>query len=144
MALFYDILLDSDGDLPAVTQHSKGWLNVVQRVQQRLSTFEGEWILDTAEGLPYLRWRALKSPNIQEIGSFVQREVLATPGVIRLVSFFGRFLPEQQRIVFDIAIEVEDVDDASVTTGVTFFPFGPTTANTNPIALITGPSKTVL
>ena len=144
MATFYDILLDSDGDLPAVTTHTRGWLAVVQRVVFRLNTFEGEWLLDTAVGLPFLRWRAQKNPNIQEISTFLQDEILAVPGVIRIVSFQGRLVTAQERMVFDMALEVEDVVTAKKVASLTFFPFGPTTANTNPIALITGPSKTVL
>ena len=144
MATFYDILLDEDGDLPRSTKHSRGWLAVVQRVQFRLQTFEGEWLLDTDSGLPYLRWRQLKAPNRQEMGLRIQQEILGTPGVIRLVSFASKFLTEEQRIQFDIEIEVADIEDESVITGVQFFPFGPATSNTNPIALIVGPSKTVL
>ena len=143
MAIFHDILLDENGDLPKVTQHTRGWLAVVQRVKFRLQTFKGEWILDTAEGLPYLRWRG-KNPNISEIGRKVQDDILSTPGVIHLVSFNGQFILEQQRIRFDIELEVEDIETESQIVGVTFFPFGPTTANTNPIAAVTGPSKTIL
>jgi hypothetical protein len=144
MAIFYDILLDENGDLPKVTTHTRGWLVVVQRVQFRLSTFEGEWILDTAEGLPFLTWRSQKVPNLGEIGAKVQRDILATPGVIRLVNFAGEFILEQQRIRFDIELEVEDIAGETVVAEIEFFPFGETTRNTNPIALYTAPSKTVL
>ena len=144
MATFYDILLDANGDLPKVTTHTRGWLAVVQRVQFRLSTFQGEWILDTAAGLPYLQWRSQKKPNLGEIGAKVQRDVLATPGVLRLVSFSGEFFPAEQRIQFDIALEVEDVGDTTQVVSLSFFPFGTTKANTNPIALYVAPSKTVL
>jgi hypothetical protein len=144
MPLFHDIQLDANGDLPAVTRHITGWLSVVQRVKFRLQTFLGEWILDTAKGLPFMRWRGQKDPNLQELSTYVRREILDTPGVIRLLNFSVEFLREQQRIAFHVELEVEDVAEASAQVGVTFFPFGPTTANTNPIALIIGPSKTVL
>ena len=87
MSTFYDILLDADGDLPITTQHVRGWLVVVQRVQFRLSTFKGEWILDTAAGLPYLEWRATKNPNRREIGARIQQEITSTNTyAVRIVS----------------------------------------------------------
>jgi delta 1-pyrroline-5-carboxylate dehydrogenase len=144
MSTSYDILLDANGDLPKVTTHVRGWLVVVQRVNFRLATFEGEWILDTAAGLPYLTWRAQKSPNLGEIGAKIQRDILATPGVIRLVSFAGEFILDEQRVRFDIELEVEDIAGETAVAEIEFFPFGATTANTNPIALYTAPSKTVL
>lgn len=144
MAIFYDILLDADGDLPRVTRHVRSWLTVVQRVQFRLSTFQGEWILDTDEGLPFITWRSQKKPNLGELGARVQRDILATPGVVRLISFSGKFFEDEQRIQFDIALEVEDAEDTTQVVPLAFFPFGDSRANTNPIALYTAPSKTVL
>lgn len=144
MAIFYDILLDEDGDLPKITRHTRGWQAVAQRVRFRLSTFQGEWLLDTAVGLPYLRWRGQKIVNLGEIGAVIQAEVLATPGVIRLVSFEGQFFAEQQRVKFTMSLEVEDIQEGTEQVAFNFFPFGDSLANTNPIALYTAPSKTVL
>lgn len=144
MAIFYDILLDENGDLPKITRHTRGWLAVVQRVKFRLQTFQGEWVLDTAVGLPYLTWRGQKVVNLGEIGARIQAEVLATPGVIRLLSFEGQFFLEQQRVKFSMSLEVEDIQEGTAQVALNFFPFGDSMANTNPIALYVAPSKTVL
>ena len=144
MALYYDILLDADGDLPIITRHVKGAEVVAQRVKFRLETFEGEWILDTAVGLPYIRWRGEKVVNLNSIGARIQREISETDGVVRIISFSGSFDTEQQIVRFSMQLEVEDLDDSTAVTDVTYYPFGPQGTNINPIALYTAPSKTVL
>ena len=142
MTLYYDILLDDDGDLPIVTRHAIGAEVVAQRVRFRLETFEGEWILDTAVGLPYLKWRGTKVVNLDAIGARIQRELLTVPGVLRMTAFSSEFTADAQRVYFNISLVVEDVAGTASTT-VAYYPFG-LRANAFPIALYTAPSRVIL
>lgn len=74
----------TDGDLPEVSRFVTGIPLVLQRVQIRLRTFLGEWVLDIAQGLPYLAWRAQKPPDLPAIAARVRAELATTPGVVRV------------------------------------------------------------
>lgn len=84
-----DALLADDGDLPAFTRLGSGIEVVRQRIQIRLGTFLGEWLLDKRAGLPILDWLQQKPPRVDAIGARIRREIETTPGVARVATFAG-------------------------------------------------------
>lgn len=84
MSAVYDVGFDENGDLPAFTRHITGADLVEQRIQVRLGTFLGEWILDQHAGLPFVDWRASKPPDVDSINAVIQTEIEDTPGVLRV------------------------------------------------------------
>ena len=60
---------------------------VLQHVRTRLLTYQGEWFLDTAAGIPYLQRILLKPANLSATESLIKSEILQTPGVDGLSSF---------------------------------------------------------
>ncbi len=103
----YDVQL-IDGDLPAVTQHITGNDLTVQRLEIRLATFLGEWLLDTTEGLRYLEWLQQTPPRVDEIGADLRREVETTPGVVRVDNWLGSFDVVSQTLTFTADVVVDD------------------------------------
>lgn len=91
MARTYDILLDSDGDLPHRLVLGTGLDLVLQRVRIRIGRFLGEWMLDTDAGLPWLRWLQDKPPDPVAIGSRIRREIEETAGVLRVEGYGANF-----------------------------------------------------
>ncbi len=89
----YDILLESDLDLPESSQHVTGVEIVAQRVHLRLITSEGEWILDRFQGLPYIDWvtNKLSTRRAQIIAQRIRAEILTTPGVVALEDYTTEF-----------------------------------------------------
>ena len=60
---------------------------VVQLVQQRLLTIQGEWFLDTDLGLPWFKEIYKKGADLTMVEGLLKREILNTPGVDLLDSF---------------------------------------------------------
>ncbi len=87
-----DVLLDLvTGDLPTFNRFGDGIDVVRQRLQIRLGTFLGEWILDQSKGLPFLVWFQQKPPLTEAIGAFIRREIETTPGVLQITEFTSDF-----------------------------------------------------
>lgn len=80
----YDVLLTDAWDLPIPGRHRTGPEVVAQRVEVRLRTMLGDWILDTSEGLPILTWLENKLPDVAIVGATIQAEIASTPGVVRV------------------------------------------------------------
>lgn len=100
-----DVLLNSDGDLHPITRLGSGIAVVRQRIQIRLNTFLGEWLLDRRVGMPILEWMQQKPPRVEQIGAFIRREIETTPGVLRVEGFSssltGRDLSYSGTIIYD-------------------------------------------
>jgi len=83
----FDVKLDENGDIYAQTRYVDGTELVVQRIENRLLTHRGEYILDTRVGLPYQTWLAQKPVPLEEIADAVRFEIETTPGVEAIESF---------------------------------------------------------
>lgn len=140
MSTFYDIVLNSDGDLPRITRHSKGSSVILQRVKFRLSTFLGEWVLDTEVGLPFHTWLQQKPPDTEAIGARIRSEILDTPGVSAITRFEAEFLEDELRLVFRVALTVEESETAY---DLEIYPGGVTNANSTPAVLLLGRSRSI-
>jgi len=79
---FVDLAIDSTtGDLAYPSRLIDGADATRQRIQIRLGTFLGEYILDTSQGLPYAAWAQMKPAQPATISARIRAEVAGTPGV---------------------------------------------------------------
>jgi hypothetical protein len=62
----------------------EGVAQVRQRLATRFKFFQGEWFLDTREGIPYYRDVLVAQPDLPLIRSMFRRAILDTPGVLSL------------------------------------------------------------
>ena len=89
-----DLYLAPDGNLAMVEDaHAVG-----QHVRQRLMTFEGEWFLDTAAGVPWLDQLLGRSYDSALAEAVVKAEILDTDGVEEITSFSVRFNREPRNL----------------------------------------------
>ncbi|MFB6371635.1 MAG: hypothetical protein ABEN55_00635 [Bradymonadaceae bacterium] len=79
-----DVKLTDDLDLKIPTEYVEGDERAVQTIEIRLDTWEGDYILDESQGLPYLEWFKEKAPSLREIRSEVRDEIVTVDGVVRL------------------------------------------------------------
>lgn len=79
-----DVLLDSDGDLPARTVMSRGMAITAQRISLRLHRHLGEWFEDTTAGIPWMEWKQAKPFPLADASARLRQTVEETPGVIRV------------------------------------------------------------
>lgn len=77
-----DILI-TNNELTLIT----GVDEVAQVLRQKLRVFQGEWFLDTREGIPYFQEILKKNPNPVTVDSLFKKEILNSPGIIELQSF---------------------------------------------------------
>lgn len=71
-----------DGDLQHLNTLISGDDVIYQRAEIRLRTFLGEWILDTAKGIPYIEWSGRKS-DLTAISLLIKAELEGITGVAR-------------------------------------------------------------
>lgn len=64
-----------------------GQEEIRQHLEQRLRTFLNEWFLDLTIGVPYYDEILKKNINPSTIDAIFIDEILACPGVVRLLSF---------------------------------------------------------
>lgn len=55
-------------------------------LKNRLQFFEGEWFLDTREGVPYYTFVLVKNPDRQALERMFRGICLATPGVTQVLA----------------------------------------------------------
>lgn len=109
------------GDL----QLSKGQLVLIdgqeeikQHVEQRLRTFQGEWFLDITIGLPYYDEILKKNVNPSTIDALFIDEILASPGIIRLLSFNSDLDNSSRKLKIDCEAQtIDGVVDFALETG---------------------------
>lgn len=78
----YDLDL-TNGELTWVT----GAEAVAQDIQMRLRTFLGESVYDASAGVPYLQIIFEKQTQEFTVESILRQQILATPGVLSILSF---------------------------------------------------------
>ena len=104
-----DVYLDPmTGDLPPAFRYASDTELVLQRSRIRLESFLGEWLLDQTKGLPYLDWRKVKQPPLDEIVNLVRREISTVPGVLRTSDPSGSVDGEVISVSMTVAIPEAD------------------------------------
>ena len=104
-----DLLLAADGNLKMVTEAEA----LGQHVRQRLSTFSGEWFLDTTAGVPWLDDILGKSYDPALAESVVKSEILNTDGVTEIKSFSVGFDRNTRGLIIK-SVEVGTIFDTEV------------------------------
>lgn len=106
-----DIKMTDDGDL----QIDGGSLSLVtgldgikQDLIQKLRSFMGEWFLDLSDGVPYYQNILIKNPNPQVVESLLQDRILATPGVLEILSFNLEYDPALRKLTGAFDVRSED------------------------------------
>lgn len=117
-----DVKLTPEGDIYPQTVYVEGVDYILQRVQIRLNTHLGEWILDTRQGLPWRRWLNTKPAPVDQVRDFVRREIEKTAGVTRVVDLTAeadnRAIKVSGDIITDSGVTVSGVDvDVDVKSG---------------------------
>ena len=124
-----DITIDVFGNLSLVEYQNA----VKQRLYLRLNSQKGEWFLNTQFGIDWRGRVLVRRPDLTEISALIRAEILATPGVTRLVRFDFDFARSTGRITlsfevttpygnFEASSEAEDV--ASLITLLMLGPVG--------------------
>lgn len=78
-----DVIYDNSRATTTVDQAD----SVAQKLQIKLSTFLGEWFINTANGVPYYQEIFGKVRNKQTIDLIFQQKILEEPDVVELTEF---------------------------------------------------------
>lgn len=87
-----DIRLDINGDLFISDDGQLQLINTIQdatrqRVEISLQLFQGEWYLDTTEGLPYFQTILVKGTPTEVVDSIFRNAIQADEQIQRILSF---------------------------------------------------------
>lgn len=99
-----DLVLGPTGDL----QLTNGVQAIEQAIRQAISSFQGNWFLDTSYGLPYFdellgsRNQSL-TPNFE---SRVQNTILGVPGVEGLLTWSAQFHRASRTLAISFTAQV--------------------------------------
>jgi hypothetical protein len=104
-----DLFLRSDGNLATVNDAEA----VGQHVRQRLTTFAGEWFLDTTAGVPWLTDILGKAYDPALAESVVKAEILNTDGVTEITSFSVSFDKATRGLIIK-SVDVGTIFDTEV------------------------------
>lgn len=69
------------GDLSLVSEDAEG---IAQRLQTRLRLYLGEWLLDTAAGVPWRERVLVRGQNTDAARAVLTAQILSCPGVVAL------------------------------------------------------------
>lgn len=104
-----DLYLTADGNLALATDA----LAVGQHARQRLSTFEGEWFLDTTAGVPWLTKILGKGYDPALAEAVVKASILGTDGVTEITSFSVSFGRETRGLTIRSVEVLTDYDEVA-------------------------------
>lgn len=62
-------------------------LYVSQKLRIKLSTFRGEWYLNTSAGLPYYEDILIKAPNLDFVADLFKAEIISIDEINEITSF---------------------------------------------------------
>ena len=69
------------GDLDTSRPSIDGREYAAQKIKQVLSTFRGEWFLDTSVGIPWWEDILTKNPSFELIRGIIRQAILSVPGI---------------------------------------------------------------
>lgn len=85
------------GDMIFPPTIAKGDDAIIQSVYAVLRFFEGEWFLDTRQGIPFIRRIFVKNPSFPTINAIFRQGLLTIPQVAQVVSFSTYQLDEDKQ-----------------------------------------------
>ncbi|WP_443698908.1 hypothetical protein [Pseudomonas sp.] len=77
---------------------------VEQRLRIRLSTFKGEWFMDTTYGIPYFQSILGKKSTKEAVDLIFQQAILAENGVKEVSSFTSTFTNRKYSMTFTVKV----------------------------------------
>lgn len=80
---FGDLLI-TDGNLTVITDTQA---ELRQTIKQTLSTYLGEWFMDTTLGVDYYGQILVKNPDMGTVNAILIRAILGIPGIVQLLSY---------------------------------------------------------
>lgn len=83
-----------------------------QKVKTRLLLLRAEWFLDTSAGVPYLQQIMVKPADLPLAESLIKQCILATEGVLEIISFTMTLNPENRKLSVETSIRTT-YDDIS-------------------------------
>jgi hypothetical protein len=89
MSFVRDIKLNAGGDLDFTSgdlHFLDDSLCIIQSISNRLQFWQGEWFLDTRQGMPYFQQIFAKGVNQALIKSIFRNAILTTPGVVSVLN----------------------------------------------------------
>ena len=89
-------LLTSDAD-------ARGTNPVLQAIMQRLRMFQGEWMLDVTDGVPWYQQIFAKGARQVDIDAILQDCILKTDGVVQLTAYKSTLSPANRTLVVSFA-----------------------------------------
>lgn len=78
---------------------------IQQHIIQRLSTFFGEWFLDTTIGVDYFNQILVKNPDQAKIDAIFLSVIAKTPGVVAVLDY--GFQPDFVTRILEITFKVQ-------------------------------------
>lgn len=99
MKVDYDPLSPTYGDViydnsMATTTEDLG-VSVAQKLTIRLTTFKGEWFINTGHGVPYYQEIFGKVRNKETIDLIFQQQILQEPAVVEITEFSSEIAPNR-------------------------------------------------
>lgn len=83
---------------------------VGQRLKIRLLTFQGEWFINTAYGVPYFsRLLGQKQTSKAAADLIFQQQILSEEGVKEIVTFDSTFVNRRYSLVFSVRVVTGEV-----------------------------------
>lgn len=116
-----DVLLSDGGDLPKNPRITSGTQITIQRIEAALELSEGEWLLDTTAGLPWLEWFRTSPTPVDQIVAAVQVEIERIAGVQEVQAFDGT-LDNDTGIIQIEGRVLEEATQAQIDVELTFEP----------------------
>lgn len=93
------------GEIPLLSTIQEA---VIQRLNIKLKTFQGEWFLDTTYGIPYRQSILGKGLSIKERDSIYIKTINDDPDVNRIVYFNSTFNPTTRHYSVEFEVNVDD------------------------------------
>lgn len=79
---------------------------VAQRLKIKLSTFLGEWFLDTSIGIPYFEEVLVKGFDKQSVDALFQTAIVEDSGVLELISYNSYLESSTRKFYLSFAVRV--------------------------------------
>jgi|GEM_PF-6339243 len=109
----YDIKL-VNGDIQQRNEEVRDLELILQKIEIRLKTWMGEWILDRQVGMQYERLFMQKPPRLSEFTSLVRAEIEGVEGVTAVIITESVFETDAQRIRISGRVQADDQEAAIV------------------------------
>lgn len=85
---------------------------IVQKIEVRLRTWLGEWLLDRSQGMQYETLFMQKPPQVESFVTLVRREIEGVTGVSSVTQISGTFDAAEEKVLVEGRVQIEDIERA--------------------------------